>query len=153
MLVVVAGCAAGAVSDADPIEAGRAVYSVACASCHGGNGEGGAGPTLTGVVATFGACADHVAWVTLGSERHRTEVGPSYGDTDKPITGVMPSFGESLTPDEIARVAAYERHRFAGADAEATLVDCGVEQGAPVDGADHPAGGAERAEERRGPVT
>ncbi|MFZ0013445.1 MAG: hypothetical protein WAL25_04945, partial [Acidimicrobiia bacterium] len=37
---------------------GQAVSGVNCAGCHGGNGEGGVGPALGGVLTTFGACPD-----------------------------------------------------------------------------------------------
>ena len=43
------------------IYAGGAVTGVNCSGCHGANGQGSAiFPALTGVLTTFGACADHV---------------------------------------------------------------------------------------------
>jgi len=90
---------------------GVAITGVNCAGCHGVNGQGaGSFPALTGVLTTFGACVDHLEWVTLGSGGF-TEQG-SYGDTSKPVGGGMPAFGGSLSADQIAAVAAFERVRF-----------------------------------------
>lgn len=55
-LLFFAGCGGGGDGDAggtpesqaDQIAAGREVYSVGCAECHGTNGEGGTGPLLIG---------------------------------------------------------------------------------------------------------
>ena len=73
---------------------------------------------LEDVLTTFSQCADQVEWITLGSQRFQDEIGPTYGDTEKEITAVMPEFGASLTDTEIAQVAAFERHRFGGAEPE-----------------------------------
>lgn len=108
------------------LEAGREVFSRVCATCHGGNGQGGVGPAMATVTETFSACADHMKWVTIGSERHKAEVGPAYGDTGKEVTGIMPEFESVLTAEEIAQVAAFERTQFGGAETEATLADCGL---------------------------
>ena len=104
---------------------GVAVSGVNCAGCHGANGQGaGAFPALTGVLTTFGSCTDHVEWVTGGSGAF-SEQG-SYGDTSKPVNGGMPAFGGSLSAEQIAAVAAFERVRFGGEDPETALVDCGL---------------------------
>jgi len=126
---LLAACASGGTSGqalGPDLEAGREVFGRVCASCHGGNGEGGAGPALASVLETFGDCEDHVRWVTIGSERHKEEVGSNFGDTGKEITGIMPSFESALTTTEIAKVAAFERHRFGGADPEVARADCGL---------------------------
>lgn len=107
------------------LEAGRDTYRSSCAACHGGNGEGGAGPALSEVIETFSSCDDQIRWITLGSERFKAEVGPTYGDAGKDITGVMPEFSTSLSETEIARVATYERHEFGGATAEEARGACG----------------------------
>ncbi|HEY6635348.1 MAG TPA: cytochrome c [Acidimicrobiia bacterium] len=121
-------CAQGADEpDMDPaLEAGREVYSSTCATCHGGNGEGGSAPTLDGVLTTFSQCDDQVEWISLGSQRFQEEIGETYGDTDKEITAVMPEFGQSLTETEIAQVAAFERHRFGGEDPASAMAGCGL---------------------------
>lgn len=67
-----------------------------------------------------------IEWISLGSNRYQEEVGPTYGDAEKEITAVMPEFAESLTEREIAQVAAFERHRFGGADEDTALTDCGL---------------------------
>ena len=131
------------------IYAGAGAPGVNCAGCHGANGQGsGAFPALTGVLTTFGACEDHELWVTLGSTGWRDQVGPNYGDTNKPVTQGMPAFAGSLTEEQIAAVAAFERVRFGGATPDEALVDCGLvevdggEDGeAPADGEAPPADG------------
>ncbi|HSJ36010.1 MAG TPA: cytochrome c [Acidimicrobiia bacterium] len=124
LAVVLAACAGPATADDDPLTVGRDVYGRICASCHGPTGEGGAGPDLSGVLETFPTCEQHILWVELGSNRWKEEVGPTYGATDKEVSGVMPSFQESLTAEEIAQVAAYERVRFGGAHSEEAVAQC-----------------------------
>lgn len=106
------------------IYAGQGVAGVNCAGCHGVNGQGsGAFPALTGVLTTFGSCADHIEWVELGSQGWPDA---TYGDTNKPVGGGMPGFSGSLTAEQIASVVAFERVRFGGQDPEEALVDCGL---------------------------
>ncbi len=121
-------CAAGSGQPelSPELEAGHEVFSSICATCHGGNGDGGSAPALTGVLDTFEACSDQIRWVTLGSQRWQDEVGPTYGDTDNEITAVMPEFGASLSDEEIARVVAFERVRFGGATEASAVADCGL---------------------------
>jgi mono/diheme cytochrome c family protein len=111
---------------------GTGVGGVNCASCHGANGEGGAGPALGGVLTTFGACPSHIEWVSLGSGGYPD----GYGDTNKPTGGGMPPFGGSLSEEQIAAVAAFERVRFGGQAPEEALADCGLaeEEGAGAEG-------------------
>jgi hypothetical protein len=127
---------------ADFIAMGEELYNGApsCDGCHGAQGGGsGAIPPLTGVTTTFGACADHIEWVTLGSAGFQAEGRGTYGDTNQAVDGGMPSFGDSLSAEQIASVAAFERVRFGGADPAETLTDCGLaepegEEGAPAEG-------------------
>ena len=127
LAAILAACAGQASAVDDPLTVGREVYGRVCAACHGPTGEGGAGPPLAGVLETFPTCEQHILWVELGSNRWKQEVGPTYGATDKEVTGVMPSFQESLTADEIAQVAAYERSRFGGLDSELAVEQCAGE--------------------------
>ena len=121
-----AACSSSTTSELDPtIQAGRDIFSANCALCHGAGGQGAAAPALTDVVATFGDCADQVSWITIGSARHKLEVGPTYGDTGKEITGIMPSFETVLSAEQIAQVAAFERHRFGGLAETTALEQCG----------------------------
>lgn len=122
----VAGCAQSTGQLGPDLEEGREIYRARCATCHGGNGEGGVGPALSEVIETFSSCEDHMRWISLGSERFKAEVGPTYGDDGTEITGVMPEFSASLTEEEIARVAAYERHEFAGATQTEASESCGL---------------------------
>lgn len=106
--------------------AGNVTPAASCAGCHGPNGQGsGNFPALTGVITTFGACEDHVQWVRLGSSGWSSQVGDTYGDTNKPVGGGMPSH-DALTEEQLRAVTAFERVRFGGADPEETLADCGL---------------------------
>lgn len=69
---------------------GEQLYRQSCASCHGGDGQGGIGPQLAGVVEDKYSAVDHVALVLSGR-------------------GAMPAFGSTLGDDEIAAIVAYER--------------------------------------------
>ena len=73
-------------------DTGAAIYATRCASCHGADGGGSFGPALGGgvVVGRFPDPADQIAVVTHGR-------------------GSMPSFGDSLTPEQIAAVVDYTR--------------------------------------------
>lgn len=119
------------------IYAGGAVTGVNCAGCHAASGQGlGTFPPLTGVLTTFGSCADHVEWVSLGTQGFENAGRSTYGDTAKPLRGTgsaMPPFAASLSPEQIAAVAAFERVRFGGADPEAALVDCGLVEETPAE--------------------
>lgn len=105
---------------------GRSVYADSCSSCHGKSGQGGVGPSLSGVLATWPECADHQDWIALGSERWKVERGPTYGAQDAPITAVMPEHADRLSERQIAAVAAFERVQYGGGDTEVVLADCGV---------------------------
>ncbi len=133
--------------------AGNVTAASSCAGCHGANGAGvGAFPGLTGVMTTFGSCADHIEWVLLGSGGWPDD---TYGDTNKPVAGGMPGHA-ALTEEQLASVTAFERVRFGGADPDETLIDCGLvesesgegEEGEPAEGEEgEPAdGGGEDAE-------
>ncbi len=107
---------------------GAAIYAQ-CAACHGAGGEGGVGPAFAGgaVLATFpaGQCVDHVEWVTLGTSGFPE---PTYGANNKPVGGggIMPAFGNALTPEELRAVVLYERVAFGGEPVEEAQVDCGL---------------------------
>jgi len=129
------------------IYSGAAVGAVNCAGCHGPNGQGsGTFPALTGVLTTFGSCTDHIEWVRLGS----AGFPDGYGDTNKPTGGGMPAFGGTLSDEQIAAVAAFERVRFGAGNPDEVLADCGLAEGAegedgeaPADGEEAPADGGE----------
>ena len=72
-------------------DSGEAIFATRCARCHGTDGGGGFGPALAGVVTDrFPDAADEVVVVTNGS-------------------GAMPSFADSLTPEQIEAVVEYTR--------------------------------------------
>jgi hypothetical protein len=111
------------------IYSGSAVTGVNCAGCHGGGGQGvGVFPAMTGVLTTFSRCVDHIEWVALATPGFQAAGRATYGDTGKTVGGVanMPGFGNSLTEEQLAAVAAFERVQFAGADRDQTLIDCGL---------------------------
>lgn len=114
---------------------GAEVYeTTGCSACHGPAGGGLANfPAFTDgqLLATFpeDACADQVQWIGLGTAGWPE---PTYGATGKPVGGsgaVMPGFASTLTAEEMAAVALYERAAFGGQDLAAGLVDCGLSAG------------------------
>jgi Cytochrome C oxidase, cbb3-type, subunit III len=117
----------------DFVAMGEDVYLnvASCDGCHGAQGQGGVGPGFSGVLTTFGSCADHIEWVTLGSSGFQEAGASTYGDTGKAIAGGMPAFGGTLSEEQLASVVAFERVRFGGADPAETLTDCGL---APAEG-------------------
>ena len=99
-----------------------------CSSCHGAGGEGGSGPALAGaVLSTFAMCTDHIEWVGLGTTGFQAADRSSYGDTGKAVGGggQMPSFQDTLSDEDIAKVVLYERVVFGGQDVEEAVFDCG----------------------------
>lgn len=127
LAILVAACAGQPASLGDPnLDAGRQVFSDRCATCHGGNGQGGAGPALAKVRDTFPSCDDQIQWVTLGSLKWTEQNGSTYGAQGKEITAVMPEFGEALSAEQIRQVVSFERFDFGGGEMEATLSDCGL---------------------------
>jgi mono/diheme cytochrome c family protein len=131
------------ISAGQDIFMGVAVTGVNCSGCHGVNGQGSdTFPALTGVLTTFGSCTDHKEWVTLGSSGWSSTNGSTYGDTQKPVNGGMPTFGGTLTEEQIASVATFERVRFGGEDPETALVDCGLAESPDASGGAATDGGA-----------
>jgi mono/diheme cytochrome c family protein len=151
---------------ADFIAMGEAIYqgeeisAVNCAGCHGAGGGGGAGPALNGVLRVFGSCPDHIEWVTLATGGLQAAGESTYGDTNKPLGGFgssMPGFGSSLSEEQIAAVAAFERVRFGGQEPEAALTDCGLaeepEGEAPAEGEEGAENGESGEETEQPPTT
>lgn len=89
-----AGVAGGDAAEAGEVD-GAAIYGDNCASCHGGDGQGGIGPALAGgaVVDAFPDQADQIEVVTNGR-------------------GNMPDFGNDLTPEQIEAVVVYTREEL-----------------------------------------
>ncbi len=102
VVMAVAGCGGsgppavptGSSGQPDPVlEAGRRVYAVRCANCHGGDGGGGRGAKLSD-----GRAA--ARYPDLGAMTAVIAEGRGSG---------MPSFDDTLDPDEIEAVARYVR--------------------------------------------
>ena len=68
---------------------GARLYAAECARCHGADGGGGFAPALTGIEERL-TVEEQVAVVNEGP-------------------GAMPSFADTLTPEEIDLVVAYTR--------------------------------------------
>lgn len=116
------GTTFGGILPADLADAGGAVYSAKCSSCHGGTGGGGVGPQLSAgeVVKTYPDPVNHLRWVILGSEGG-ADLYTAAGKTSK---GGMPAWGPTLTLSELVHVVLYERQEvsgqpLAGAEAQA----------------------------------
>lgn len=125
MVVIAVSCGPGSATS-ESLRAGRGVYGDRCSACHGNRGQGGVGPSLSDVLETWPDCVDQQEWIALGSERWKTEYGPTYGANDVLVTKVMPEHANTLTPDEIAAVAAFERVEYGGGDQATELEGCGV---------------------------
>jgi mono/diheme cytochrome c family protein len=90
--VALASCASGPPVPTDPeLAKGHEVYSRNCAPCHGIGGGGGSAPRLIGV-------ADRM------SEQQQIDTITNGVDGT-----AMPAWGERLSAEEIAAVAAYSR--------------------------------------------
>ncbi|MFV1962932.1 MAG: cytochrome c, partial [Acidimicrobiia bacterium] len=101
---------------ADYFAAGGAIYAQ-CAACHSADGTGGVGPSFASgaVLETFpiGQCTTQIEWVGIGTAGWPD---PTYGANEKPVGGVglMPGFGNSLSEQQLAEVALFERVQFGG---------------------------------------
>lgn len=125
LLVLLAAC--GGQTSPDPLRQGRSIYADTCSVCHGSSGQGGVGPALGQVVATWPDCADQVEWIGLGSDGWKARHGDTYGATGKPVKGGMPAQGDSLTVAEQRLVAAFERVSYGGMARDDALAACEVE--------------------------
>lgn len=90
LLIAVAGCGDDGGGGGGE---GAELYNVNCATCHGGSGDGGLGPSLHGVADRL-SLDEHIKTVTEGRG------------------GRMPSFEGDLTAAEIEAVVNYERSEF-----------------------------------------
>ena len=125
MIVIAIGCGPGSATS-ESLRTGRGVYGDRCSACHGNRGQGGVGPSLADVLDTWPDCSDQQEWIALGSEGWKAEHGPTYGANSIPVDKVMPEHATTLTPAEIAAVAAFERVEYGGGDVTAELAACGL---------------------------
>jgi mono/diheme cytochrome c family protein len=86
--------AGGDGGDAAAGDEGEDLYRESCASCHGGSGEGGSGPSLVGVDERL-TLDQHLEVVRQGR-------------------GAMPGWEDDLTPAQIDAVVDYQRTELAG---------------------------------------
>ncbi|MDH3729607.1 MAG: cytochrome c [Acidimicrobiia bacterium] len=111
----------------DYFAAGEETYASFCSACHGANGAGsGNFPALSGgsVAATFPSCGDHIEWVALGTLGWPDA---TYGANATPVGSsgaVMPSFGGSFTPEQLAAVVVFERVAFGALSLDEVTADC-----------------------------
>jgi mono/diheme cytochrome c family protein len=116
------------VTTVDYFAQGEGLYNQ-CVACHSADGSGGAGPAFQGgaVLATFpdGSCSTHIEWVRLGTAGWPD---PTYGASEKPVGGfgLMPAFGGTMSDEQLASVALYERVAFGGQPIEQAEADCGL---------------------------
>lgn len=113
-----------------PIAIGLENYG-SCASCHGGDGGGGAGRVLNNgeALKTFPHIEDMLNWIYAGTEAFEAAGVASYGDPNReggahaprsyngsamPAQGAK--YGGALTEYEILGLTCYIRYELAGAD-------------------------------------
>jgi mono/diheme cytochrome c family protein len=106
----------------DPLVLGKAVYTANCASCHLADGSGvkggGVGQQLNDghVLKTFADPLAQVHWIAFGASGGARPDG-TYGDKTRPggamnvntLSGVMPAFASTLSPEDLAAVVIYLR--------------------------------------------
>ncbi len=114
-------------ADFDYFAAGEETYASFCSACHGADG-GGSGnfPALSGgaVAATFPSCGDHLEWVEFGSLGWPEA---TYGANATPVGAsgaVMPGFGGSFSPEQLASVVIFERVAFGALSVGDATGDC-----------------------------
>ncbi|MDJ0923282.1 MAG: cytochrome c [Acidimicrobiia bacterium] len=122
LVLVLASCGGG--GNDSLLAGGKSVYADTCSVCHGTAGEGGVGPSLDDVTATFPSCDDQIEWIALGSDGWKTERGDTYGASAKPVNGGMPAQIDILDPMEIAAVAAFERATYSGVPEAEAIAQC-----------------------------
>jgi hypothetical protein len=113
-----------------PIAIGIENYGT-CASCHGGDGGGGAGRVLNGgeSLKTFPHIEDMLLWVYAGTEAWEAAGVATYGDPDReggahaprsyngsPMPAQGATYGGALTEYEILGVVCHIRYDLSGAD-------------------------------------
>jgi len=116
------------------LQHGAEIYAQRCSSCHGANGDGGAGYKLNDgeVMITFPHMEEMVEWITKGSDGFG--VGTPYGDPERGriVAGGMPAFGDVLNAEEIISVVLHERAVFGNSEEAvilATELDHTIEAG------------------------
>lgn len=109
---------------AGPMGAGAEVYSSSCQSCHGADGEGGAGRQFNEgeVELTFPHIEDQLRFVYFGTDKYVQAGVEIYGDPNRPggphhagdLPGGMPAQGGVLTDAAILEAVCHERFGLPG---------------------------------------
>lgn len=92
---------------ATPAAAGQQLYqTLGCASCHGANGEGGRGPTLTGL---FGRDTPLVNGQTVRADEAyiRESILNPQARIVAGFTPIMPTFQGQITEDQLVQLIAF----------------------------------------------
>jgi mono/diheme cytochrome c family protein len=89
--------------------AGMALFTQNCVICHGaeGRGDGPASAGLNPKPANF--------WERVDSTEERQVRVVTNGGASEKLSPIMPSFGDSLSPQQIRDVVAFVRDRFPAA--------------------------------------
>lgn len=115
-----------------PVGLGSEIYASNCSSCHGGNGEGGAGRVLNDneFWLTFPRIEDSLNWIYHGTEGYEGASVTGYGDPNREggqhetrsyNGGAMPGFGGNLTDYEILAATCYIRYSINEVDTSGDL--------------------------------
>lgn len=122
---------------AGPLAVGEEVYA-SCQSCHGADGQGGAGRPLNegSVLATFPKIEDQLNLVYTGSEAYALAGIPALGDPNREGGAHAPGAfngsympaqgadaGGSLTDAQILGVVCHERYSIGGGDPAGDLAE------------------------------
>jgi mono/diheme cytochrome c family protein len=135
----------------DPLVLGEATYQQ-CSACHGGSGQGLGAPQLSDgkVLNTWPDYRDHLMWVKLGEKNWPGDAYGAHNTSKAANGGSMPSFGGTLSDQQIAQVVLYERRVLSGekapkpdkdlllqiANGEKTFKDAGLGPVSEKDGVD-----------------
>jgi mono/diheme cytochrome c family protein len=128
-LIYVGGLSHTASGAPTQIQEGATIFATSCAQCHGSTGGGGVGRPLSNgdVVKTFPDLIAQLEFVHQGSATTGPK-GTPYGDPNRDggqhttqsfNGGLMPSFAETLTGEQLLAVVRYEREVLSGASIDA----------------------------------
>lgn len=127
-VIYIGGLSPASTGEPTQLDAGKAIYAVNCASCHGSGGGGGVGRPMNegNLVKTFPDIIGQLEFVWLGS----TGIGPAntpYGDPAREggqhrtlswNGNPMPAFNKVLSQAELLAVVRYEWEGLSGGTAK-----------------------------------
>jgi mono/diheme cytochrome c family protein len=107
--LAVPGASVPASQPAGPGQAVAIMEDAGCLSCHGQNLEGGVGPSLVGIAA--GPKSENLQ--QLATDHPDDWIALWIDGTDPAVAGIdrmgMPTFGDTLTPEQIDAIVEYLR--------------------------------------------